>query len=168
MKYLKHTASSRFALALVLACTGALFATSALAGEKGKIRSRASLVTIKFEQAKVEDQAEHVVMYGEMDGVLFTEPSGGFLDKARYQVVYLSDSSGMVSGGYKTFTTADGAKVFAKFTDTEMAPPVYKGTFELIGGTGKYQGIKGKGTWTYTSVSDSAAWDEMEGEYELP
>ncbi len=36
-----------------------------------------------------------------------------------------------------------------------------------MGGTGKYTGIKGGGTYTYTFVTDTVAWDVLEGEYEM-
>lgn len=99
---------------------------------------------------------------------MFNDAGSGLLDKARYQVIYMSDSGGMVSGGYKTFTMADGSRVYAKFADTEANPPVYKGTWEFTGGSGRYAGIKGKGVWTYTSVADGVAWDVFEGDYEMP
>jgi hypothetical protein len=149
-------------------CSGLSPGMPAWAGEKGKIKTRAVLVTTKQDAAKVDDKPDHTLLYLEQDGIIFNESGGKFLDKARYQLIYLSDSAGLVAGGYKTFTEADGSKVFAKFTDTEQAPPVYKGSFDFIGGTGKYAGIKGHGTWTYTTVADTVAWDEMEGEYELP
>jgi hypothetical protein len=76
--------------------------------------------------------------------------------------------TGVIRGGYKTFTEADGSKVFAKYTVTEFKPPVVNGAFEFTGGTGKYQGITGNGTFHYVRVSDKAAWDELVGEYKIP
>jgi hypothetical protein len=151
--------------ALLLVCLGAT--PPASAAEKGKLNTRAVLVTTKQVASSIEDKKDHSVLYLEQDGMIFNA-AGPFLDKARYQLVYLSDSSGLVAGGYKTFTTEDGAKVFAKFEDTEQTPPVYKGKVEFIGGTGKYAGVKGRGTWTYTTIADTVALDEMEGEYEVP
>ena len=49
-------------------------------------------------------------------------------------------------GGYKTFTAADGAYVFATYEAPRLVMPVYKGKWKFIGGTGRYAGIKGHGT----------------------
>ena len=156
----------RNSLITVALCAVSLIGEPALAGTKGKLNSHAVLVTGKQDMIKVDDKPDHTVLYAEMDGVMFSNDGGKFLDKARYQVVYVSDSSGMVSGGYKTFTESDGSKAFAKFKDNEGDPN--NGTFEFIGGTGKYAGIKGHGTWTFTSVADTVAYDILQGEYELP
>lgn len=36
------------------------------------------------------------------------------------------------------------------------------------GGTGKYAGIRGSGTFTLTNVTDRVMWDVLEWEYEVP
>ena len=48
---------------------------------------------------------------------------------------------------------------------SEAAPPVYKGAWEFISGTGKYQSIKSHGTWTFHPINDTVGWDVLEGEY---
>lgn len=153
---------------LLLAAVALGFGTAAEAGEKGRFKGHAALVVTKNETIKVKEQPEHVIYQMQEDGVMFNDAGSGLLDKARYQVIYMSDTGGMVSGGYKTFTAADGSRVYAKFADTAANPPVYKGTWEFIGGSGKYAGIRGKGVWTYTSIAEGVAWDVFEGDYELP
>jgi len=37
-----------------------------------------------------------------------------------------------------------------------------------LGGTGKYAGIKGKGTFKFFSVSPVVSWDLLEIDYEIP
>jgi hypothetical protein len=151
------------------------FATAvvpAWAGEKGKWLAHAAIAATNSKTVNIADQKDHFVYLGEWDGVVFTDGGGTFLHNARYQVVDLEDSAAAVvpgsDGGYKTFTATDGGQVFAKYQNTESAPPVQKGKWEFIGGTGKYQGIKGHGTYTYHAVTDNTAWDTLEGEYELP
>ena len=56
--------------------------------------------------------ADHTVSVTEFDGAVFNADGKPFLDQARYQVVDLTDV-GNSSGGHKTFTEADGSKVFA-------------------------------------------------------
>lgn len=168
MRNLREPGLYSIALLLVSAIIVAALSTPAWAGEKGKWRGRAALVSTKLETVKVEDQAEHAVYFSEADGVVFNDGGEAFLANARYQYVYLLDTGGMVAGGYKTFTASDGSKVFAKFEEHEVTPPTYKGKWQFIGGTGKYQGIKGQGLYTYTEVSPTSGWDVLEGEYELP
>lgn len=150
--------------ALVLAMGGALSAT---AEEAGQWHGKGVLVIIARNATEVEGLANHRVSTTEYDGAVFNGDGKPFLDKARYHVVALLDS-GVTSGGYKTFTASDGSRVIAKFTSTEVKLPEINGTFEFTNGTGKYEGITGKGTFHFVFVSDKAAWDELSGEYHIP
>jgi hypothetical protein len=38
----------------------------------------------------------------------------------------------------------------------------------ILGGTGKYAGIRGKGTFKFTTVSPVVNWDILEIDYEIP
>ena len=49
-----------------------------------------------------------------------------------------------------------------------IKPPRDLGNWTVIGGSGKYSGAKGKGTYDVTFVSDVTLWDVLEGEIELP
>jgi hypothetical protein len=77
------------------------------------------------------------------------------------------DTGGMVGGRYKTLIASDG-QVFAKFTITESSDAGGNGTWEFTKGTGKYEGITGRGDFKYTNVSDTVYWDLLEGEYKIP
>ena len=156
--------SSWAALTLMLATANIL---PAAAEESGHWHGLSVLVITDQKVAKVEDRANHMVYVTEYDGAVYNGDGKPFLDKARYQVVALVDV-GVTVGGYKIFTDADGSKVFAKFTVTEGKRPDLRGTFEFTGGTGKYEGITGKGTFHDVFVSDKAAWDELVGEYKIP
>jgi hypothetical protein len=139
----------------------------AAADDSGRWRGLAALVVTDQKTVKVDDGTDHVVIVSEQDGAIQNADGNSFLDKARYQVVSVVDT-GVIRGGYKTFTEADGSKVFAKYTVTEFKLPEVNGTFEFTGGTGKYQGITGNGKFHYVRVSDRAAWDELIGEYKIP
>jgi len=139
----------------------------AAADDAGHWRVLAALVVTDQKTVKVDGPADHMVSVSEQDGAIHNADGKSFLDKARYQVVSVVDT-GVIRGGYKTFTEADGSKVFAKYTVTEFKPPEVNGTFEFTGGTGKYQGITGNGKFHYVRVSDKAAWDELIGDYKIP
>jgi len=157
--------SGVLAIALVL---GGI-ATETWAVEKGRFRGRAVLVLTKYEESIVPDAPGHVLSQYERDGVFFNETGGTFLDTARYQVIGRGDKSqdGLTANGYKIFTMPDGSQIFAKF-EGKFSGGHLVGTLMLIGGTGKYQGVKGHATWDLYKVTDKVSWDIVEGEYELP
>jgi hypothetical protein len=149
--------------ALMLAASGGL---PVAAEESGQWFGKAVLVEVSSKTAKVEHGADHSVAVVEYDGVVFNGDNKPFLEKARYQVVHLFDAG--AAHGYKTFTDPDGSKVFAKYTLKEMKLPDLRGVFEFTGGTGKYAGITGGGSYHVVIVSDTASWDELRGEYRIP
>jgi hypothetical protein len=150
----------------LLLCAAALGLVSpALAGEKGKFRGTAVLVSTQFQQVKgLEGHPGGAQMVGQLDGLIFNDNKQPFLDKALYQVVWKADTGG--GNCFKSFTTSEG-KVFAR-CDGRNTATGSEGTVTLIGGTGRYVGIKGKGTFLLTNVSDTVMWDVLEWEYEVP
>jgi hypothetical protein len=165
MRY--HLNASRMWGCVVLALAFPVTADPAVAEETGQWFGRAVLVTLSSKSVKLENRADHTVSVTEYDGAVFNADGKPFLDKARYQVVDLTDA-GTSSGGYKTFTEADGSKVFAKYVLKDAKLPELRGTFEFIGGTGKYTGITGRGDYHVVLISDTALWDELRGEYKIP
>jgi hypothetical protein len=150
-------------LALILAIGG----VPALAEETGQWHGKGIMVVVEKTVMKVEDRANHTVAATEYDGAVFNDEGKPFLDKARYQVVAVNDA-GVLRVGYNTFTDGDGAKVFAKYSVTESKPPEHHGTLEITGGTGKYDGITGSGTFRIVYVSDRVGWNELNAEYTIP
>jgi len=142
-------------------------AVPAVAEEAGQWFGRAVLVTLSSKSVKLENRVDHTVSVTEYDGAVFNADGKSFLDKARYQVVDLTDA-GTSSGGYETFTESDGSKVFAKHVLKDAKLPELRGTFEFIRGTGKYTGITGRGDYHVVVISDTALWDELRGEFKIP
>jgi hypothetical protein len=151
-------------IALILAVGGG---GSPAAEEAGQWHGKGVLVVVDKTSMKVEDRANHTVAVTEYDGAIYNDEGKPFLDRARYQVVALNDS-GVMRNGYKTFTDADGSKVFAKYSVTESKPPEHRGTIEFTGGTGKYEGITGSGTLRIVYISDRVGLDELSAEYTIP
>ena len=165
MRY--HLNSSWMWGCVVLALAVPAPTVPAVAEEAGQWFGRAVLVTLSSKKVKLEDRADHTVSVTEYDGAVFNADGKPFLDKARYQVVDLTDA-GTSSGGHKTFTETDGSKVFAKYLLKDAKPPEFRGTFQFTGGTGKYAGITGSGEYHVVVISDTALWDELRGEYKIP
>jgi hypothetical protein len=150
-------------VALLLAAVGGL---PAVAEEVGQWRGKGVLVVVDKLSMKVEDRANHTVAATEFDGAVFNDEGKPFLDKARYQVVAVNDA-GVLRVGYNTFTDADGAKVFAKYTVTDSKPPEHQGILEFTGGTGKYEGIIGGGAFRLVYISDRVGWNEFNADYRI-
>ncbi len=140
---------------------------SAIAEESGHWKGKAVLVVTSQPSIKIADKKDHQLMLTEFDGVVFSEGEKPSLENARYQVGDLNDTGGMVSGGYKTFTAGDG-KVFARYKVNGGDWPTFNGEWTFVGGTEKYKGISGNGKFKITWVSDTTAWDVLEGDYKIP
>jgi hypothetical protein len=163
----RHHLASALCSAILAATMAACLAPPAAAEESGQWHGKGVIVITSTNRVKVDDSANHTIATTEWDGAIFNGEGKAFLDKAHYQVAGQVDSAG-ARGGYKTFSEGDGSKVFAKFTNTEAKPPEFRGTFVFTGGTGKYEGITGNGTFHLMMVSDKAGWDELAGEYKIP
>jgi hypothetical protein len=163
---MRHYFSRAFGGATITLMLTAGSGPPAAAEESGQWFGRAVIVTLSSKTVKAQDRADHTLSVSETDGVVFNAEGKPFLDKARYQIVDYTDGATRI--GYKTFTEKDGSKVFAKYTLKEVKLPDLRGVFEFTGGTGKYEGITGGGEYHVVIVSDTAAWDELRGEYKIP
>ena len=163
--------ASLFVPALLAAIMVVAALQPAMAGERGKFQGHAVLEVTKFTEYKTMDgHPMKSAMAAELDGLIFHNGGNSaldrMLDRAHYHVVSVGDGGG---GGYcmKTFTTKDGHKLFAR-CDSKANPNGATGTVTILGGTGPFTGIKGKGKFNYVAVTDQVAWDDIEWEWETP
>jgi len=73
--------------------------------------------------------------------------------------------------GYEVINMANGDKIYLRYSATDKVgkPDTTVGTWSFTGGTGKYKGIAGKGTFEQKDLAASGnTVVEMEGEYTLP
>jgi len=71
--------------------------------------------------------------------------------------------------GYCIVTDKDGDKAFLVWKGQDTSPNVGGGSQEWTGGTGKYTGIKGKGTYRYAGIGPTSAYSVVwEWEWQLP
>ena len=158
-------------LAIVAGALLLAVSATAMAGERGKFVGHAVLEVTKFTEYKtMEGHPMKSALAGEMDGLIFHNGSNSALDRmlerAHYHVVFVGDGGG---GGYcmKTFTTKEGHKLFLR-CDSKATPTGSAGTVTLLGGTGPFTGIKGKGKFNVVFVTDKVAWDDIEWDWETP
>jgi len=169
---------SRFKLfgfiALITLAFGIALVGDALAGEKYK--SRTAYYNTKWEQIEVGDQEGHVLAVGEGVGIVTLLEDGiPTTDGAVERTAGLYDlnlKTGTLSArGYSTVTDRDGDKTFSVWEGKMVGQPGKargEGTFKYVGGTGKYQGIKGGGTWVSHRITPTQRYSDVQGEYELP
>jgi hypothetical protein len=77
---------------------------------------------------------------------------------------YMPDGSWKGSGTC-TYTFKDGDKVSDSW---EEGSHLKEYTYKYTGGTGKYEGAKGGGTYMYENITDTLAGGSFKGQIELP
>jgi hypothetical protein len=157
-------------LAGLLAVIAVMFSHVAHA-ERGKFIGHSVLNNSKFHEIKMPDGHPYKSAYlGEQEGLIFHNGGGSkldrMLDRAHYIVQFVGDAT---TGGYcmKTFTTAEGHKLFARcdYKDNDKGST---GTVTLLGGSDPFTGIKGKGKFNFATVTPVVNWDDIEWEWETP
>lgn len=127
---------------------------------------------------------QHVIEVGDRPGHSFSLSKGnctwtkpmeiaGIQDK-EYSYVATGEMRGNRSHGYGAGvdTMANGDKAYDRFhgstTLKDGAPQTAEGKWSYTGGTGKLNGLRGKGTYKGKAEAEGSFTYEIEGEYELP
>jgi len=162
----------RSKLFLILALVVALAATAAA---KTKSTGTVSCAKPAPEYSiAVADQAGHSLNINK-SACTWTKPMevAGLKTKDGTDVTY-GDASGaeVHTWGYHVSNMSNGDQMHVKFhgkdTMKDGKPVANEGTWSYTGGTGKLQGIKGKGTYKGKADADGNMVVEVEGDYELP
>jgi hypothetical protein len=122
----------------------------------------------KMETIAVGDEEGHVVGVYERKGVTMYENG-----EVANEVTRGTFDSAKGWQGYCLQTFQDGSTMWMRHRGSMRKGKVVEATFELIGGTGRYEGIKGSGTFTGGYVAyaeDSRAYGDWHftGTYTLP
>jgi len=76
------------------------------------------------------------------------------------------------SNGYDVTDMANGDRVFIRFSGTDRSmtdgKPLSSGTWRFIGGTGRFKGISGKGTYKGGPDANGIYVSEIDCDYTLP
>lgn len=102
----------------------------------------------KAEIAGVQVKEEVWTGFGELSGNTIRARGASFLNMAN---------------GEKAYVRAEGS-----ISMKDGAPQTEEGKWTFNSGTGKFKGLKGKGTYKGTYAADGTLTCEVEGEYELP
>ncbi len=114
----------------------------------------------------------HVFFAGAFSGVFFSDAANGFLDKTAVECPGTNDivnGLSIANHGYCIVTDKDGDKAFLVWKGKDTTPNAGGGDQQWTGGTGKYSGLKGNGTYRYTGIGTTPAYSVVwEGEWQLP
>jgi hypothetical protein len=148
-----------------------------VAAASGQTKTTGTLSCGKPDQAysiEVGDRTGHSVSISKF-ACTWTTPMqyGEVQSKDGYDVTYGDANGTKVRGsGYHVSNMSNGDKIYVRFqgNDTMMdgKPGTTEGTWSYTGGTGKFKGIRGKGTYKGKADSSGNMVTDVEGEYQLP
>ena len=160
-------------IALITFAFGVALVGGALAGEKVKVRN--VYHNVKWEQVNVGDEDGHVIAVAENKGITTNLEGKWFADGYSERSMAIDDmnlKTGLGSGqGYGETTDRDGNKWYYTWEGNglkggKFGTGYWAGTWTMVKGTGRFEGIKGKGTWqSYNAGGQS--YTDWEGEVEL-
>lgn len=165
--------SSRFTTPVIALAACTIFSGAAMA-EGSNISGSISLSYTKQEALPVAEAPGYTVLLGEVKGANKNTGSSDYMDGAAVtnrEIVRLSQGNGPHSG-YITLGK-DGNSTIALWSGevtTVMSPEgqpqtSFKGNWEYVAGTGKYDGIRGKGEYHGHFTSQTSYVVDWSGEY---
>jgi hypothetical protein len=160
-------------MVLITFAMGIVLAGDAVAAEKGKVEGRQVYYMTTIQTLKVPDVEGHTVNLLEAKGIFSSEKWGAAL-------VYQINTLDFIKGagtfqGYAHITYPDGSTTTSKFEGKSTGGGVgttgmasSEGTWTYVKGTGKFQGIQGRGTFKSYVLAPSQFYSDLQGEYTLP
>jgi hypothetical protein len=160
-------------MVLITFAMGIVLAGDAVAAEKGKVEGRQVYYMTTIQTLKVPDVEGHTVNLLEAKGIFSSEKWGAALI---YQINTLDFiKGGGTFQGYTHTTYPDGSTTTSKFEGKSTGGGVgttgmasSEGTWTYVKGTGKFQGIQGRGTFKSYVLAPSQFYSDLQGEYTLP
>ena len=154
-------------LTVVLFISGTAMHNFALAGEKFKAHGAST--TVQWEQIEVGDVEGHVIGITKSKAIYFDDLTGEISPHISIGLMDFNLNSGLGSGhGYGISILKNGDKRITRWEGKSVEKGHMKGTFTVIMGTGKLEGIKGGGTWESHDLGSGQSYTEVEGEIEIP
>lgn len=161
-------------MALIAFAMGIFLVGDAVAGEKFKGRS--VLYTTKWEQIGVPGEEKRLLALQDAKGISSNTEGKAFGEGTAERIVGsveidLKTETGS-SHGYQESTDRDGDKIYYRFEGSRLKgkfwTSVWRGKTIILRGTGKYEGIKGEGTWSSYMIAPMQHYSDWEMEVELP
>jgi len=158
-------------IALIVFVFGMTAVSNAVAGEKHKLRIVGNVT--KWEQIEVGDQEGHVIALFDKQGIYHNLEGKPFCNgwfAREMGLLDLNVKTGVFAScdGYDEITDADGDKFYIAFKGKSDKKGKLKGEMKVVKGTGKFEGIRGKGTWVFYPVTATWGYTDCAWEVELP
>ncbi len=156
-------------LALVTFSISVFLVGNAMAGEKFKWRI--VWYTVKSETVNVPSEEGRILLVWEDKGILTVLQGSKLMDgMVGFNVgsADLNTKTGTgVGHGENVWTDRDGDKMYWAW-EGKAEKGFYSGQDTFMRGTGKFEGMKGKGTWTGIMAAPNQAYVDRECEVEFP
>jgi hypothetical protein len=155
--------------AVVMFVFGIATIDCAVAGEKVKMKAHGATFNVKWEQIEVGDVEGHVIGIYENKEIAFNEITGERTVGRGLGMMDINPKTKLVTiRGYGVNTDKDGDKMVRQYEGKAVGKGHSEGVWTYVKGTGKYEGIKGGGTWSSYSLAQEQSYWEAEGEVEMP
>jgi hypothetical protein len=158
-------------MALIVFAMGILLVGNAVAGEKHRLSTVYHV--IKFEQMNVPGEEGHVILIWEGKAVTRNKDGKPFGEGVIIHTVGYSDMNMKAANGsgynYDEWIDRDGDKIYSKGESKQKKGEIghWEGTNTITGGSGKYQGIRGRFNWKAYFVSQDQNYADWDVEVEL-
>ena len=158
-----------FVIKLIILAFLIVIVNYSMAGEKQKVKGHTAETNVKWEQIEVGDEEGHVIAISESKRIGFIETTDEKIIGRGVGILDLNLKTGQGSGnGYTVSIDKDGDKRYSKWEGESVAESHWKGKWTFVKGTGKYEGIKGGGTFSSFTLAPGQSYSEWEGEIEMP
>ena len=148
---------------------GAGIASTGLAGAGEKIKMYGSSVVTNWQQLDVGDEEGHIIAIFETKQLYFDQKNGEKFTRIAQNTSDINFKTGKgTMKSYGVLTGPDGDQRFNVSEGMLVGKGHWKGTATTVGGTGKYEGVKGTGTFEAYSMAKGITYVETEGELEFP
>ena len=140
----------------------------ALAGEK--VKWHVTSFTTETKQMEVGDVEGHVMLLTKQKQLYINEATGEKTVSISVNTMDINPAAKQFSvKGHGWRVDKDGDKIMRVHEGGRVGENHWKGTWQYVKGTGKYEGIKGSGIWdSYSMGPQLPSYQEWEGEVEMP
>jgi hypothetical protein len=153
---------------VVLFVCGVLMIDCAVAGEK--VTWHGTSFNTDWKQIEVGDEPGHVLAVYSSKQLYVNDKTGEKHVSTTVNTIDINMKTGQgTASGYGVSVYEDGDKIIRTHEGKPVGKGQWAGTYRYIRGTGKYEGIKGSGTWnSYSMGQGEPSYMEVEGEVEMP
>ncbi len=153
--------------AVVMLVFGIATIDCAVAAEK--VKYHGTSVTTNWQQMEVGDEEGHVLATSEAKQIYINEKTGEKFVSITINNMDINLKTGQGTlKGYGVSTFPNGDKIVRMHEGKPVGKGHWKGTYSYIKGTGKYEGVKGKGIWDSYSLAPQMSYMEVEGKVDMP